>query len=160
MCTIVHTPSIQHVCTIFLLLYLKYSTFFLSMHSLSTPMASYRTCFMHTPCTPFARPMHTLCTSHAHPLHVPCTSFARHMHTLCAHLPIYLNSINTKVCVGRICQKYIYFYFMCCKCCLKAAYEEPMSDLSYERLHPKRITSYQKNGQFRMCSKTSIMNNE
>ena len=31
---------------------------------------------------------------------------------------------------------------------------------SQERLHPKRITSYPKIGQFRMCSKTSIMTNE
>ena len=31
---------------------------------------------------------------------------------------------------------------------------------AYERLHPKRITSYPKIGPFKMCSKNSIVTNE
>ena len=38
-----------------------------SVHHLSTPRASYHTCLMHAPFTPFARPKHILCTPQAHP---------------------------------------------------------------------------------------------
>ena len=70
LCRAVHTSRIQHAFNIFQLLYSRYSTFFnmRSVHSLSTPRASYHACLMHALCTLYARPMHTLCTVYAHPL--------------------------------------------------------------------------------------------
>ena len=37
--------------------------------------------------------------------------------------------------------------------------DDSVKNTGYERLHPKRITSYPKIGQFEMFSKTSIMTN-
>ena len=107
LCTLVHTPSIQYVCTIFPLLYFKYSTFFLYEECAQSIYTNGQLSHM-----PHTLPMHTLLQPHAHPLHTPCTSFARPMHTLCTSVPIYLNSIYTDVWVSRIFLIYIYFYFI------------------------------------------------
>ena len=91
LCLLVHTPSNQYVCTIFLLLYFKYSNFFFRYEKCAQSIYTK----VQLSNMPHARPMHSICTPNALPLHAPCTFFARAMHTLCSHVPIYLNSIST-----------------------------------------------------------------
>ena len=65
LCTLVHTPSIQYVWTIFPLLYFIYSNFFL-IWGVCTVYLHQGPAITHASCTP-----------HAHSLHAPCTPFLR-----------------------------------------------------------------------------------